>query len=40
MIFLFFPPCNSSIRELPFICLNKPLQSMKILSLNFALAYS
>lgn len=38
MIFFF---CNSSIiiRELPFICLNKPLQNMKILPLNFALAY-
>lgn len=37
--FFFF--CNSSIiiRELPFICLNKPLQNMKILPLNFALAY-
>lgn len=39
--FSFFFPCNSSIviRELPFICLNKPLQNMKILLLNFALAY-
>lgn len=38
MIFFF---CNSSIiiRELPFICRNKPLQNMKILPLNFALAY-
>lgn len=30
---------NSSIRGLPFICLNKPLQNMKILPLNFALEY-